>query len=80
MRFVLSFLFIGLFSFTAVGKLPEQHFPVDAKMRVRVEFWKKVYTQITSKEAFVHDSEELSVIYETISFSGKSRRQCCPRF
>lgn len=53
--------------------LPPEFFPVDAAMRVRVDFWKKVYTEITSAEAFLHDSEDLTIIYKKIPFQGGGR-------
>lgn len=48
-------------------------FPVKGSMRVRVDFWKKVYTQITTEEGFIHDQNDLSVIYKKIRLS-KNRR------
>lgn len=42
-------------------------------MRTRVDFWKKVYTQITTEEGFIHDQNDLSVIYKKIRLS-KNRR------
>ena len=48
--------------------------PVDSAVRVRVDFWKKVYTEITASQGFIHDSEDLSVIYETVTHRSKSRR------
>lgn len=35
-------------------------------MRERVDFWKKVYTEIKSTQAFIHDSEDLNIIYKKI--------------
>lgn len=71
------FLILGLivlFSSSSARALPPEIFPVDQAMRVRVDFWKKVYTEITSEEAFLHDSEDLSVIYKKISYAGQSPR------
>lgn len=48
-------------------------FPVRGEMRTRVDFWKKVYTEINSRESFVHDSEDLSVIYGKIKLK-RTRR------
>lgn len=42
-------------------------------MRVRVDFWKKVYTEISTTEAFVHDTEDLSVIYGKIKLKSSRR-------
>jgi membrane-bound lytic murein transglycosylase D len=54
--------------------LPRKHFPVDSKMRLRVNFWEKVYSQINSDEGFLHDEQNLGIIYETVSVRGLSRR------
>lgn len=64
----------GLSTAQAEG-LPSDLFPVDAAMRVRVEFWKKVYTEITSSQAYLHDSEKPHWIYETIEIGAMSRRE-----
>lgn len=48
-------------------------FPVKGSMRTRVDFWKKVYTQITTEEGFIHDQNDLSVIYKKIRLK-KNRR------
>ncbi|TNF26466.1 MAG: LysM peptidoglycan-binding domain-containing protein [Deltaproteobacteria bacterium] len=42
-------------------------------MRTRVDFWKKVYTEISTSEAFIHDTEDLSVIYGKIKLSSSRR-------
>ena len=54
--------------------LPRKHFPVDSKMRLRVNFWEKVYSQINSDEGYLHDEQNLGIIYETVSVRGLSRR------
>ena len=67
-------LFVGVAS-----PLASVHFPVEGKMRERVAFWKKVYTEITTKEAFIHDSEDLSIIYKKISLPKSARRRIIKR-
>ncbi|MCO4793667.1 MAG: transglycosylase SLT domain-containing protein [Bacteriovoracaceae bacterium] len=60
--FLTSMLFIfQVYATSKVVRNPE--FPVRGSIRIRVDFWKKVYTEITSKEAFIHDSENLKIIY-----------------
>lgn len=44
-----------------------QDFPVKGEISHRVEFWKKVYTEISTQEAFLHDDEDLRIIYEKVS-------------
>ena len=42
-------------------------FPVTGEMVGRVSFWTKVYTEINTDEAYIHDSEDLTIIYKKIS-------------
>lgn len=41
-------------------------FPVKGNIRVKVDFWKKVYTQINSNESYIHDANDLSIIYKKV--------------
>ncbi len=41
-----------------------------------VNFWIRVYTEVTTNEGFLHDERNLAVIYETVKFStGSSPRE-----
>lgn len=51
-----------------------QDFPVKNEMRQRVDFWKKVYTEITTDQAFMHDPDEPWIIYSKVDLP-KPRRQ-----
>jgi membrane-bound lytic murein transglycosylase D len=31
-----------------------------------VNFWRRVYTEITTNEGFVHDDTRLDIVYETV--------------
>ena len=74
LRYVLVFIFsLSLSSGYGANIKRNSGFPVKGEMRTRVDFWKKVYTQITTRESFVHDSQDLSVIYGKIKLK-KSRR------
>tara|TARA_B100000029_G_scaffold2821_1_gene3421 strand:+ start:184 stop:1977 length:1794 start_codon:yes stop_codon:yes gene_type:complete len=44
-------------------------------MRVRIDFWKKVFVEISSHEGFIHDSEDLSFIFRKINIKNMGRRQ-----
>ena len=48
-------------------------FPVAGEMRGRVAFWKRVYTEITSRQAFVHDSEDVTIVYRKVAAAGPGR-------
>lgn len=61
----LGIVLICLFSSTIIYA-NSSLFPVEGNIRERVEFWKKVYTQISSQEAFLHDPDNLNIIYKKI--------------
>ena len=49
-------------------------FPCPPALRPAVDFWIRVFTQITTNEGFLHDPNDLGVIYETVRFApGTSR-------
>src|SRR5690606_9366978 len=68
------FLILLTFSWCSFAKLNPEHFPVDAAMRVRVDFWKKVYTEISTQQGFLHDTDDLSIIYDTVTHTSSSGR------
>ena len=44
-------------------------------MRVGSIFGKKVFVSISSNEGFIHDSDDLSIIYKKVNIEKMSRRQ-----
>src|ERR1700741_4235270 len=41
-----------------------------------VNFWIRVYTEVTTNEGFLHDERNLAVVYDTLKFSaGSSSRE-----
>ncbi|MCF8058938.1 MAG: LysM peptidoglycan-binding domain-containing protein [Bacteriovoracaceae bacterium] len=52
-----------------------ENFPIKGEVETRVNFWVKVYTEITTQEAFLHDSEDLGIIYNKYDLpsTGRSR-------
>src|SRR5579863_5327757 len=46
----------------------EDLLPRPPELEPAVQFWIKVYTQITTNEGYLHDQHNLSVIYETMHF------------
>lgn len=50
-------------------------FPLDENLKRRVDFWKKVYTEVSTKEGFLHDEDDLSIIYEKVNIEGLSEKQ-----
>lgn len=45
-----------------------QAFPLPNMLKPDVNFWLKVYTEVTTTEGFIHDNQHLNVIYERVSF------------
>ena len=60
--------------FLSIGNIYAEDFPVVGEMRQRVDFWKRVYTEITYDQAFLHDSDEPWVVYSQVDLP-KPRRQ-----
>lgn len=48
-------------------------FPVPDKLRPRVGFWKKIYSEFTTSQVVIHDKDDLSVIYEVVDLKEKFR-------
>ncbi len=71
---VISVFLTAVFSSNSNAQLPPENFPVDDALRVRVDFWKKVYTEIHSGESFLHDSNDLSIVYEKYVYGNVSGR------
>ncbi len=44
-----------------------EDFPKPASIVPRVEFWKRVYTEVGTDGGFLHDPDDLSLVYEKIS-------------
>ncbi|HET7809441.1 MAG TPA: LysM peptidoglycan-binding domain-containing protein [Steroidobacteraceae bacterium] len=50
--------------------------PRPAGIQADVDFWIRVYTEVTTNEGFLHDERNLSVVYEAIKFgAGTSPRE-----
>ena len=70
--FVLFLLYASCLS-AAVG---QDHFPVCDAMRPNVAFWKKVYAEYPSTRGLIHDSRDLSIIYEVIDLADENQPNC----
>lgn len=42
------------------------NFPRPAELEPAVQFWIKVYTNITTNQGYIHDARDLTVVYETV--------------
>jgi membrane-bound lytic murein transglycosylase D len=77
--FLLSAWFLGnasaSFSYE-VHTLNQYHFSTPPGLQSKVDFWKKVYSEYSTKHAVVHDIKNLDIIYEVVYLGEKplSRR------
>lgn len=55
--------------------LDPQLFPRSKAIDVQVYFWKKIFTEVSSKEALLHDKVLVLPIFEKVSVEGLSRKQ-----
>lgn len=64
---------VALFSVTAGA---ESAIPRPEGIQQDVNFWIRVYTEVTTNEGFLHDERNLAVVYDTLRFSpGSSSRE-----
>lgn len=56
---------------TAKAWAAPEDFPIPANVRPAVDFWKKVYTQVDTAHGYLHDSFDLTIIYETLPRDSK---------
>ena len=67
---ITSFVVFTAICYMLAGQISlaaESDFPVDDFLRPRIDFWKKVYTEISIDEWFLHDMDDLSIIYGSVS-------------
>lgn len=59
-----------------VHTLSEYHFTVPPGLQNKVEFWKKIYSEYSTKHAVIHDMKNLNIVYEVVYLGEKrlSRR------
>jgi membrane-bound lytic murein transglycosylase D len=68
------FILIMLLSCKAFAEINTKYFPVDDFMRERVNFWKKVYTEISDQYGYIHDKDVPQLIYSTVQLGNGSQR------
>ena len=59
-----------------VHTLSEYHFSTPPGLQNKVEFWKKIYSEYSTKHAVIHDIQDLDIVYEVVYLGEKklSRR------
>ena len=58
---------LGWFTVAAAGAA-ESPFVRTAEIEPDIQFWTRVYTEVTTNGGLVHDERNLGVVYEVISF------------
>ena len=67
---LLLFAFLILPALTAAQS--RDLFPRPPEIEPAVNFWLKVYTEINTRNGFLHDARNLSVIYETVAYNQRA--------
>lgn len=55
------------------------NFPRPAALEPAVQFWIRVYTEVTTRQGYIHDAQNLSVIYERVDLDGSESRSARQR-
>jgi len=53
----------------------EARFPLPAEIEPDVRFWVRVYSEIDTGQGFLHDSRDLSVVYETLQLPERASKR-----
>lgn len=60
---------LTVFGYTSLAMAqPSTLFPRPAAMEPAIKFWTRVYTEIDTDSGFLHDSNNLSVVYERVDY------------
>ncbi|MGD8558463.1 MAG: LysM peptidoglycan-binding domain-containing protein [Gammaproteobacteria bacterium] len=76
---VLIFIFLVGYSLDGLA-LDTRLFPKPAAIEKDVEFWKRVYTEVTTDEGFIHDNADLGIIYEKVTIPDNYSRRARYRY
>lgn len=68
---IFLFLAILIWPLAAHAQSPDS-FPRPPEIEPAVNFWLKVYTEINTRNGFLHDARDLSVIYETVAYNQRA--------
>ncbi len=74
LKICLSFLFfLSNFIFPAALSGNDSSFPVYPSIEPNVKFWTKIYSEYSTEQGVLHDSENLNVVYEVIDLIDPDR-------
>ena len=77
---IVSFVFLAVSWFPGnsyannpyeVHTLSKYHFTAPLGLQSKVEFWKKIYSEYSTKHAVVHDIKNLDIVYEVVYLGEK---------
>jgi membrane-bound lytic murein transglycosylase D len=66
MRVLVTLSLLTLFAVPAAADGGSEHFPRPPELEADIDFWTRVYTEISTDAGFIHDSRNLGVIYEVV--------------
>ena len=64
----LALLCLAPFAPVSTAAASDEALPRPAQLEPDVQFWIRVYSEVSTNEGFIHDQHKLSVIYETLHF------------
>lgn len=67
------FFFIFDAAIAQTNNYPTALFPTPEVLKPNVEFWKNIYARYSERDVVIHDSEDLSIVYEVIKFDSLFR-------
>lgn len=59
---------LGLLLAPSAPLAAPEDFPKPAALEPRVAFWKRIYTEVGTDGGLIHDPDDLSLVYEVVSF------------
>jgi membrane-bound lytic murein transglycosylase D len=77
---IVSFVFLAVYLFPGnscasipheVHTLSKYHFTAPLGLQSKVEFWKKIYSEYSTKHAVIHDIKNLDIVYEVVYLGEK---------
>ncbi|MGD9051499.1 MAG: LysM peptidoglycan-binding domain-containing protein [Desulfobacterales bacterium] len=71
--YTMTFFGMILGCLPASARSIDAEFPVHDSIRPNVNFWKKIYTEYSTKQGVIHDKKNLAIIYEVIDLKDRNR-------
>ncbi|MBF0292183.1 MAG: transglycosylase SLT domain-containing protein [Nitrospinae bacterium] len=60
--------------FNGSTRTKQNPFEPSAEIRPMVDFWKKIYTQYTTRQVVIHDKDDLTIIYEVVDLDSGGKK------